>query len=477
MTDELLSDGSDIAVTDDPTDSEQPDTTDVDIVVQICTPDEVVECPYGADPNTKGVGPCKAGTKIFFPDGSQFSPCSGEVLPQTEICGNSVDDNCNNDTDENVDEDGDGWGSCSDDCCDSILKCTDPAKVNPGAIEVQGDGFDNDCNDQIDEDPRVPCSSGTKFSGTTAADLINGIDICKVAANGSWGIVGTPTLTRADGSGAPDNLQISLMTQFGTHASNAYIYGGNMSSLSSGRARDANDPDPTTTLTYSYQTGNPPADFSAPYGGGANLPETNADCPAGSGANDSVMLSVQLKVPTNALSFSFNFRFFSQEYMDYQCSAYNDFFIAMLYTGAAGIPADKNISFDSNASYISVNSQEFFTVCEDKEDGCGGTAYDCTDGTDALAGTGWDPADAGGTQWLSTSAPVVPGETITLKFVIWDTSDQALDSIVLIDNFKWSAQGSSGPSTFECWDINQNTTCDIATEDLSGDGICSERDC
>ena len=34
-------------------------------------------------------------------------------------------------------------------------------------------------------------------------------------------------------------------------------------------------------------------------------------------------------------------------------------------------------------------------------------------------------------------APVVPGELITLDFHIWDTSDQQLDSLVLIDDFEW----------------------------------------
>ncbi|HNT29191.1 MAG TPA: choice-of-anchor L domain-containing protein, partial [bacterium] len=316
----------------------------------------------------------------------------------------------------------------------------------------------------------------------TAIDLLSAMDICKVSTNGSWGIVGTPTLTRASGSGAVDNRQIAVMTQFGTHDSNVAIANDTMATLSSGRARDGNDPDATTALTYSYVTGTPPADFLSAHGGA--LPTTKDGCPSGSGANDSVMLTVKLKVPTNALSLSFNFRFFSQEYWEYTCSEYNDFFIALLDTGAEGIPADKNISFDSNDGYISVNTDQFFTVCEVKE------GYTCPDGTDPLAGTGYDQQEedtggctpgyhyvAGATQWLTTSAPVIPGETITLRFVIWDTSDQALDSLVLIDNFKWSAEGTSGPVTFACWDTNKNGVCDVGTEDLSGDEKCSEFDC
>ena len=494
---------------------------DADTDAHICDPETTVECPYSGPSGTKNVGECKAGTKTCDLDGKGWSECAGEVVPIAEICDNGKNDDCDGGTDEQVDEDGDGWFSCVDDCCDSVLACTYPKKVNPGAIEVPEDGIDNDCNGETDENPRTACSSAAKFSGTTALDLINAIDICKTSTGGSWGIVGTPTLTRASGSGTIDasNRQVAVMTQLGTHDSNVAIFpptddfiNGTMAALSSGRARDANDPDPTAENTYEYYDGTPPADFTAPYAG--DLPQTDPDCPAGTGANDGVMLTVDLKVPTNAYGLSFLFRFFSHEYWQFTCNAYNDFFIAMLDTGAAGIPADKNISFDSNGSYISVNSNAFFTVCQPK------TGYPCPDGTDPLAGTGWDEQEyddelgwfytGGATKWLATAAPVIPGETIKLRFVVWDTSDRKLDSLVLVDNFKWNIEGSdpvdgdpgndtdilpdgdsdtdvdtdvgpdadsTGPSTYECWDLNQNGTCDVADEDRSGDGFCTERDC
>ncbi len=455
----------------------------------ICTPKEETAC-YTGPTGTEGVGICHAGISTCNDYGNAWSSCTDEQTPVTEICGNTLNDDCVGDADDGLDEDLDGWTVCENDCCDRTTQCENPAVVNPGAVEVTGDTIDNDCNDQTDEVP-TGCSTVAKFSGTTALDLVNAMDICTTALNGSWGIVGTPTLTRANGAGSIDNLQIAVSQQFGTDESNIAIFppppsagvpGGTMAVLSSGRARDMNDPDATALKTYRYETSNlnsAPADFTTPHGG---LPQTSATCPAGTYANDSVMLTLQLKVPTNALSFSFNFRFFSQEYWKWTCDTdgYNDFFIAMLYTGAAGIPADKNISFDQNSSYISVNSSAFFTVCEAK------SGYTCPDGASALAGTGYGEKyyyDAtnydmgGGTKWLTTAAPVVPGETITLKFVIWDTNDRDRDSLVIIDNFKWSAQGTSGPSTFECWDLNQNGNCDIATEDKSGDETCNERDC
>ena len=61
----------------------------------------------------------------------------------------------------------------------------------------------------------------------------------------------------------------------------------------------------------------------------------------------------------------------------------------------------------------------------------------CPYGTNELSGFANDLADSGGTSWLKTSAPVVGGEIITLRFTIWDTSDSILDSSVLLDNFVW----------------------------------------
>ncbi len=338
------------------------------------------------------------------------------------------------------------------------------------------------------------CSVGNKLgAGVAAIELLYSMEICDVlgVTNDNWGIIpDSVVLGRANWpieAGTVNYRQFGVKTQFGTDSSNLPLAGDNMAVLSTGRARDAFDPDPTygrtcdmhecldlAYLHMGYHYGNPPADFVSAHGGG--LPQTNPDCPAGEGANDSVMLRVQLKVPEFANAFSFDFRFFSQEYKDWTCSEYNDFFITMLdTTWTAGpdetpIPEDKNISFDFSGNYISVNSSQFFTVCEEKD------GYPCPDGTSGLNGTGYTAAHAGATRWLTTTAPVIPGEIITLRFIIWDTTDMYLDSLVLLDNFRWHAEPGTGPSTFACWDTNQNGICD-PWEDINGDGVCDERDC
>ena len=44
-----------------------------------------------------------------------------------------------------------------------------------------------------------------------------------------------------------------------------------------------------------------------------------------------------------------------------------------------------------------------------------------------------------------TRANVVPGEIITLRIAIWDTSDHVLDSLAVFDAFQWSIETAAAP--------------------------------
>jgi hypothetical protein len=53
----------------------------------------------------------------------------------------------------------------------------------------------------------------------------------------------------------------------------------------------------------------------------------------------------------------------------------------------------------------------------------------------------------GGTDWLVLRGNVVPGEIIQLRFAIWDTGDPNYDSLIVLDNFRWSYTATTPGAT------------------------------
>jgi len=349
------------------------------------------------------------------------------------------------------DQDGDGWTTCDGDCCDSPAGCPDPAHVNPGALEIVGNGVDDDCDPSTsDTSPAPGCSTLQSFTGVTPLAVAQAMEICQTTSADAplpqrkWGLISVEFVL-ADGT-APTAAQLSDMQNYQAAILTAYGTGGvvptagaTMAGISNGRMRDENDPgfvNPNggTTFTSAVQ---PPAVYTAAHGGALQPGACGAStCPVGSGANDSINVRLTLRVPTNMRSLAYDFRFFSAEYQSYQCTAFNDYYLALLTSGAAGIPADHDISFDALGHAVSVNNG-FFQVCGGNGKNCGTCPY----GTGALAGTGMELANTGGgTPWLTSEAPVAPGETIQLEFTIFDVSDHILDSVALLDHFRWSPQ-------------------------------------
>ncbi len=247
--------------------------------------------------------------------------------------------------------------------------------------------------------------------------------------------------------------------------------GLNMALFSTGAAAGMGDTNPayqdfenTPSFNGNNQTSGFPADFLAANNG--TLPNApGCPDPSGNEANDPVMLTLTVRVPTNARSFKLATNFFSSEFPEYTCSEYNDFFVVLLdsaYNGPTPNPTDKNLAFyagNANAKYpVGVNlahgNTGLFTQCMNGATGCAGSSGNimtCT-GTAQLMGTGLDTptpgaCDAsalqgGGTGWLETSGNVNPGEIMKLRIAIWDTSDHVLDSIAAVDGFQWSVDAS-----------------------------------
>ena len=429
---------------------------------------------YSGDPLTQNVGACADGQQTCNEFGTAWSGCENEVLPADEVCANNVDDDCDGEMDEDTDADGDGWTACTGgDCCDAAGPvCANPELVNPGAFEVDGNTVDDDCDGTVDN-PLPPCDAGLASNSADPDEYAQAIDLCQFTvadppdpADRVWGVLGSG-LYLANSAGAPASASRSLRDGFGDNIGNRF--GDRLAVMSTGRAADnAGDVNPGWA---DFQTGQDmntssafPVDWYA--ANGFNLPNAPG-CPVpldSTPAQDPVLLEIDIRVPTNANSFSVDMFFFSAEYPEYVCTEFNDFFVALVDSTDLGNPADKNIAiYDDGMSTwpVGVNivsaADGLFVACTDHQVGECGTndsAYTgCTSNTD-LQGTGFDVngevlytcdygGEAGGaTGWLTMSGNVTPGEDMQIRFAVWDTSDGLFDSLVLLDNWQWSVQAS-----------------------------------
>ncbi len=329
--------------------------------------------------------------------------------------------NCTS-TDPNVDADGDGYTPAQGDCND----CN--PTVNPGAIDVPGNNQDDDCNGKVDDPP--PSCDASNGGMSDATSLAQSMELCD------------PRFFKgAMLAGASDMRARLVASKFGTVV--VPKAGANMTLLSTGIAADKSmssfaEPQQGTDL---MKTGTNPL---------PNLMGA-ANCGQGGGVTavqDYTELVVQLKAPTNAQSLSFDFQFFSAEYPEFVCTSYNDEFLVILQSSQS-YPQPTNVSFDAKMNPITVNSG-FFTICKN---GSTPQTMNCTQPVTAIAGSGYDDDDGtgepmgGSTGWLTTTAPVKPGEDITLRFVIFDEGDGIYDSAALIDHISWGATSVTGPTT------------------------------
>ncbi len=432
----------------------------------LCAPGEQTPCYSGPD-GTAGQGKCAEGVMTCAPDGLGFGACVGEVVPDdVDSCGDGVDDDCDGAVDV-VDADGDGYSACDVDCCDVVGPgCPAPELVNPGAFEVVANTIDDDCDPATqDMQPPVACDAALVSDSADPLDYARAIDLCTFTsedpppAEKKWGVI-SAAITRADGVQAAYASGAAIRGDFGSNV--APKKNQRLAVLSTGNAADVNDINPPFVP---FQLGldtaldsEAPADWLAANGG--KFP-TVPGCPdaAGTTAHDSVMLTLRVRVPTNARSFSVKMDFYSADYPEWVCTGHDDRFVALVDTQAADTPADKNLAVfvgpDEVHHPISVDlikvAPNMFPVCFPGEVGCKGAPYNymgCPAGTLELIGTGFfqngdtgcgnNKVTGGATGWLKMSGNVEPGETMELRLAVWNTGDGLYDSLVLLDDWRWS---------------------------------------
>ena len=339
-----------------------------------------------------------------------------------------------------VDDDLDGFSEDDGDCNDC------DANANPNAIEViaeQGDPADENCDGVADEPPEV-CDVGLALESVDPVDAARALGICKAAGEGaSWGLV-SAGYVNADGTPIMPTLAVGLLPKFGDTL--ILREGSAMLGLSTGHARDRSQPDfcGTTACSVTPSANIPPPGF----------PQVVPNCVTSPDIRDDIGLELEVRAPSNAQGYAFDFAFFSFEFPYFVCTAVNDQFVALADPAPAGA-INGNIAFDSASNPVSVNLGSFPHCypagigqyagnCQILSPPCPQVPNPyCPAGPALLSGTGFDIANSdnsGATGWLTTTAPIAPGESVALRFAIWDGADSGVDSTVLIDRFRWLAE-------------------------------------
>jgi Putative metal-binding motif len=327
------------------------------------------------------------------------------------------------------DSDGDGFTVADGDCNDC-----DP-NANPGALDVPGNGVDEDCNGTPDDTDVLCDSAVAEVAESDAFDAARAIGLCHMTKKGdkSWGVLDAEYVM-ADGSIGMNSVSHGLLDGFGPNV--ATRQGKRMLALSSGTARQPSDPGYQDVDGYDTGTMS-----STPAGFPKDSPACDVTTASDPTAYDPAALELTIRVPTNAKSFRFKFDFYTYEFPIFVCTDYNDFFVALQDPPSQNAQSG-NISFDSQGNPVSVNNG-FLQVCEPQD--AGGKNFPCALGQSELSGTGFEGAAATG--WLETTSPVTPGSIVKLRFAVWDAGDGILDSTVLIDDFEFSADPAKESET------------------------------
>lgn len=327
---------------------------------------------------------------------------------------------------DDLDQDGftEEQGDCND--CD--------ADMNPAAAEiiwVDPNGSpprDENCNGLINEAPPT-CDDNLALDSEDPMDAAKAIGLCSNVISAKWILADGSDIPTDPEKRAAFHLGHGILSKFGTN--NAPHEGKRMLILSSGTARNTNDPGYIYRSFSKGYTSNPTD--SAPITGNCG------DIPVGL-AHDAAGVEFEIQLPSNMEGFALDYHFFTHAWSDSVCSPATDFFTTRLLPS---VPPDN----DYLAHQVTSNDPFEHCNCPQKPCLAGSMAisYKCNGGIDALAGTpfatdlanpGWSHASSG---WLQERAYYTErGRKFRIRLSTYDLFDGANDSSVLIDNWHWA---------------------------------------
>jgi len=399
-------------------------------------PDEACVIFY-PDNDGDGSGAVGQGLCLCNPTESHPTPFGGDCNDTTalvssfaeEAC-DDQDNNCNNLIDEGCDDDQDGYCDLSMFVVGSPAVCPNgpgdcidfSADIFPGAEEITGDGFDNNC------DGIAPGDGGEIFEVVCPDDCLAIADKTQsyLCALGMCFDQYIQSATFSSPSNDTINTAYAVVNHFGSPSNDlAPFEGSSYGLLASGPAEGTS--------------------HSSDLSGGSSVPDPFS--PDGYETYDNVEFTVEMIAPPGAVGFSIDYVFFSVEYEEYIGTSFNDKFYMQL-TAPVTTGGEKKVInttqcsnensyhdiIDENGNklcYIAINTA-FSEKCPNVPTDISGTGFECT--SDPAFGSSSDGSSTG---WLTTSWPIQAGEAFTLTFHVHDTSDGIYDSEVILDNFRF----------------------------------------
>jgi hypothetical protein len=328
-----------------------------------------------------------------------------------------------------------------------------PCAPGKGNWDIPGNNCDDDGDGTVDNPPT--CDDGLSETGS-AEDFAKAMGICATADKDGYGLVSAKFTRGHNNTQTPSPSQAGVLPKFGDVLKPRE--GKRLGVLSSGYAQEYDGAPGQRFGNASLSTigSKSSKDWNTTGTMPNGFPKAATGCDQANDVHDVINVVLTLKAPANASGVQFDLNFFSSEWPAFICSKFNDGFIAYLSAKGFNNGTPDNMSFDAMKNPVSVNNGFFDRCTAGVDTGCAPDAVkatsQCPGGTAELAGTGYaqvgtwcdlfsgtKASSAGGaTGWLSSKAPVQPGETFTLELMIWDTGDGDLDSSVLLDNFKWA---------------------------------------
>ncbi len=265
---------------------------------------------------------------------------------------------------------------------------------------------------------------------------------------------GTPndsTRTVADSFTSPDDRAWRIATQYGTSGDWVPREGESLLVISTGRIPAPDTEGKIFNHGNDQANANPdnvqlPAPMSAAPGSNAGLGGTPFigcdglnDCSdslaaqwqlGGGDANDLLWFDFAVAVPPLTTGWVLDLAYFSNEFPEYVNSTFNDVFVVW----------EVSESYVGNICFIDEQPCTVTALAEIAEafSGAQEAAHP------ALAGTGTQGSGSTGGQttgWVTLEGPAAPGETMALSFALFDMGDTAFDSVIVLDNWRWSCVG------------------------------------